>query len=79
VRQDSRHRDLALPAAAAGRERSSHFSRFEKARFGNSEQGAALKSDDTPIIAENIVNRIDESSSAVFRFEGWHSTIRGDQ
>ena len=29
MRQDSRHRDLALPAAAAGRERSSHFSRNE--------------------------------------------------
>ncbi|GAA0341911.1 type I restriction endonuclease subunit R [Micropruina glycogenica] len=38
----------------------------------------ALKGNDTPIIVENIVSRIDEVVRAV-RFEGWQSTIAGDQ
>lgn len=38
----------------------------------------ALKSEETPIIVENIVDRIDEVVRAV-RFVGWQSTIRGDQ
>lgn len=38
----------------------------------------ALKTDETPIIVENIVSRIDEVVRGV-RFEGWQSTIRGDQ
>ncbi|WP_104118360.1 type I restriction endonuclease subunit R [Arthrobacter sp. B1805] len=38
----------------------------------------ALKTDQTPIIVENIVNRIDEVVRAV-RFDGWQSTHRGDQ
>lgn len=38
----------------------------------------ALKGDETPIIVENVVNRIDEVVRGV-RFEGWQSTIRGDQ
>ena len=32
----------------------------------------------TPIIVENIVGRIDEVVRGL-RFEGWQSTIRGDQ
>jgi type I restriction enzyme R subunit len=38
----------------------------------------SLKTDETPVIVENVVNRIDEVVKAV-RFEGWQSTIRGDQ
>lgn len=38
----------------------------------------ALKGNETPIIVENIVSRIDEVVRAV-RFEGWQSTIAGDQ
>lgn len=38
----------------------------------------ALKGNDTPIIVSNVVDRIDEVVRAV-RFEGWQSTIRGDQ
>ena len=38
----------------------------------------ALKGNDTPIIVDNIVSRIDEVVRAV-RFEGWQSTIAGDQ
>jgi type I restriction enzyme R subunit len=38
----------------------------------------ALKTDETPIIVENIVDRIDEVVRGV-RFQGWQSTIRGDQ
>lgn len=34
--------------------------------------------EETPVIVENVLNRIDEVVSAV-RFEGWKSTIRGDQ
>jgi len=37
-----------------------------------------LKTAQTPIIVDNIVNRIDEVARGV-RFEGWQSTIRGDQ
>lgn len=38
----------------------------------------SLKTDQTPVIVENVVDRIDEVVKAV-RFEGWQSTIRGDQ
>ena len=38
----------------------------------------ALSTDDTPIIVDNIVSRIDEVVRGV-RFESWQSTIRGDQ
>lgn len=38
----------------------------------------ALKGDETPIIVANVVDRIDEVVKAV-RFDGWQSTIAGDQ
>jgi type I restriction enzyme R subunit len=52
--------------------------REEKAKAALTELFEALKTDDTPIIVDNIVNRIDEVVRGV-RFEGWQSTIRGDQ
>ncbi|GAA1143058.1 HsdR family type I site-specific deoxyribonuclease [Kribbella jejuensis] len=52
--------------------------REEQGKAALTELFEALKGDDTPIIVENIVNRIDEVVRGV-RFEGWQSTIRGDQ
>ena len=52
--------------------------REEKGRAALTELFDALKGDQTPIIVENVVNRIDEVVRGV-RFEGWQSTIRGDQ
>ncbi|NKZ15510.1 type I restriction endonuclease subunit R [Mycolicibacterium septicum DSM 44393] len=52
--------------------------REEKGKAALTELFEALKTDETPIIVENIVNRIDEVVRGV-RFEGWQSTIRGDQ
>lgn len=52
--------------------------REEQGRAALTELFEALKTDQTPIIVDNIVNRIDEVVRAV-RFEGWQSTIRGDQ
>jgi type I restriction enzyme R subunit len=52
--------------------------REEQGRAALTELFEALKGDETPIIVENVVNRIDEVVRGV-RFEGWQSTIRGDQ
>ncbi|XKH52046.1 type I restriction endonuclease subunit R [Citricoccus nitrophenolicus] len=52
--------------------------REERGKAALTELFEALKSAETPIIVENIVNRIDEVVRGV-RFEGWQSTIRGDQ
>jgi type I restriction enzyme R subunit len=52
--------------------------REEQGKAALTELFEALKTDETPIIVENIVNRIDEVVRGV-RFEGWQSTIRGDQ
>ncbi|MBO0907797.1 type I restriction endonuclease subunit R [Arthrobacter sunyaminii] len=52
--------------------------REEQGRAALTELFEALKTDKTPIIVENIVNRIDEVVRAV-RFDGWQSTLRGDQ
>lgn len=52
--------------------------REEQGKAALSELFEALKTDKTPIIVDNIVNRIDEVVRGV-RFEGWQSTIRGDQ
>lgn len=52
--------------------------REEQGKAALTELFDALKTDKTPIIVENIVNRIDEVVRAV-RFEGWQSTHRGDQ
>lgn len=52
--------------------------REEQGKAALTELFEALKGDETPIIVENVVNRIDEVVRGV-RFEGWQSTIRGDQ
>lgn len=52
--------------------------REEQGKAALTELFEALRTDETPIIVENIVNRIDEVVRAI-RFEGWQSTIRGDQ
>lgn len=52
--------------------------REERGKAALTELFEALKTDDTPIIVDNIVGRIDEVVRGV-RFEGWQSTIRGDQ
>ena len=52
--------------------------REEQGKAALTELSEALKTDQTPIIVVNIVNRIDEVVRAV-RFEGWQTTIRGDQ
>lgn len=52
--------------------------REEQGKAALTELFEALKTDETPIIVENLVNRIDEVVRGV-RFEGWQSTIRGDQ
>ncbi len=52
--------------------------REERGKAALTELFESLKTDETPVIVENVVNRIDEVVKAV-RFEGWQSTIRGDQ
>lgn len=52
--------------------------REEQGKAALTELLDALKTDGTPVIVENIVSRIDEVVRAV-RFEGWQSTVRGDQ
>lgn len=52
--------------------------REEQGRAALTELFDAVKTDETPHIVENIVNRIDEVVRAV-RFDGWQATIRGDQ
>jgi type I restriction enzyme, R subunit len=52
--------------------------REERGKAALTELFESLKTDETPVIVENVVDRIDEVVKAV-RFEGWQSTIRGDQ
>ncbi len=52
--------------------------REEQGKAALTELFEALKGDETPIIVTNVVDRIDEVVRAV-RFDGWQSTIRGDQ
>ena len=52
--------------------------REEQGKAALTELFEAIKGEETPIIVENVVNRIDEVVRAV-RFEGWQSTFRGDQ
>lgn len=52
--------------------------REEQCKAALTELFESLKTNGTPVIVENIVNRIDEVVRAV-RFDGWQSTIRGDQ
>jgi len=52
--------------------------REERGKAALTELFEALKGDETPIIVSNVVDRIDEVVRAV-RFDGWQSTIAGDQ
>ena len=52
--------------------------REERGKAALTELFEAIKNDETPVIVENIVNRIDEVVRGV-RFEGWQSTIGGDK
>ena len=52
--------------------------REERGKAALTELFESLQTDETPVIVEHVVNRIDEVVRAV-RFEGWQSTIRGDQ
>ncbi|MFH5231484.1 type I restriction endonuclease subunit R [Antrihabitans spumae] len=52
--------------------------REEQGKAALTELFEAVKTNDTPIIVDNIVSRIDEVVRGV-RFEGWQSTLRGDQ
>lgn len=52
--------------------------REERGKAALTELFEAIKTDETPVIVENIVSRIDEVVRAV-RFEGWQSTIGGDK
>lgn len=52
--------------------------REEQGKAALTELFEALKGDETPIIVENVVNRIDEVVRAV-RFEDWQATVEGDR
>lgn len=52
--------------------------REEQGKAALTELFEALKSEDTPIIVENVVSRIDEVVRGV-RFEGWQTTVEGDR
>lgn len=52
--------------------------REEKGKAALTELFEAVKTDDTPIIVENIVNQVDDVVRAV-RFEGWQGTVEGDR
>ncbi|PJE02323.1 type I restriction endonuclease subunit R [Mycobacterium sp.] len=68
---------LARDTVAAEKE-VNEVPREEQGKAALSELFNSLKDDGTPVIVENIVNRIDEVVKAV-RFDGWQATIRGDQ
>jgi type I restriction enzyme R subunit len=69
--------DLARDTVAAEKA-VNEVPREEQGKAALTELFHALKTEETPIIVDNIVNRIDEVVRGV-RFEGWQSTIRGDQ
>jgi type I restriction enzyme, R subunit len=69
--------ELARDTVAAERAEA-EIPREEKGKAALTELFEALKTDDTPIIVTNVVDRIDEVVRAV-RFDGWQATIRGDQ
>jgi len=52
--------------------------REEQGKAALTELFESLKTGETPVIVENVVNRIDEVVKAV-RFDGWQDTIRGDK
>jgi type I restriction enzyme, R subunit len=68
---------LARDTVAAEKE-VNEVPREEQGKAALTELFESLRTDGTPVIVENIVNRIDEVVKAV-RFEGWQATIRGDQ
>lgn len=69
--------ELARDTVAAEKS-ANEIPREEQGKAALTELFEALKTDQTPIIVDNIVTRIDEVVRAV-RFDGWQSTIRGDQ
>lgn len=69
--------ELARDTVAAEKS-ANEIPREEQGKAALTELFEALKTDQTPIIVDNIVSRIDEVVRAV-RFDGWQSTIRGDQ
>ncbi|MCL2653861.1 MAG: HsdR family type I site-specific deoxyribonuclease, partial [Propionibacteriaceae bacterium] len=69
--------ELARDTVAAEREIGEQ-PREEQGKAALTELFESLKTDGTPVIVENIVDRIDEVVRAV-RFEGWQATHAGDQ
>lgn len=52
--------------------------REERGKAALAELFESLQTDRTPVIVESIVTEIDEVVRGI-RFEGWQSTLRGDQ
>ncbi|PSK99773.1 hypothetical protein CLV30_11776 [Haloactinopolyspora alba] len=69
--------DLARDTVAAEKE-VAEIPREERGKAALTELFETLKTDGTPIIVENIVNRIDEVVRGI-RFEGWQNTVEGDR
>ncbi|MGC9221653.1 MAG: type I restriction endonuclease subunit R [Solirubrobacteraceae bacterium] len=69
--------DLAKDTVAAEKA-ADEMPREEQGKAALTELFEALKNDGTPVIVENIVNRIDEVVRGV-RFDGWQATHAGDQ
>ncbi len=76
---DISNRNLQLARDTVAAEKAEkEIPREERGKAALTELFEALKGDETPIIVSNVVDRIDEVVRAV-RFEGWQSTIAGDQ
>ncbi|MEU4417095.1 type I restriction endonuclease subunit R [Nocardia salmonicida] len=69
--------ELARDTVAAEKS-ADEIPREEQGQAALTELFEALESDETPVIVGNIVSQIDEVVRGV-RFDGWQSTIRGDQ
>ena len=69
--------DLARDTVAAEKA-IAEVPREERGKAALTELFDSLKGNGTPVIVENIVDRIDEVVKAV-RFEGWQATLGGDQ
>jgi type I restriction enzyme R subunit len=69
--------DLAKDTVAAEKE-TGQKPREEQGKAALTELFESLQGNGTPVIVENIVNRIDEVVRGV-RFEGWQSTQQGDK
>lgn len=69
--------ELARDTVAAEKE-ASVVPREERGKAALTELFEAIKNDGTPVIVENIVNRIDEVVRGV-RFDGWQNTMEGDR